>query len=61
MRRDVEFDELVSWYSLSTATPDFDPILEDEASEPEMIRAEEEEEFNTLNERPIFFLVDWAK
>ena len=49
---------LASWYSLPTPTPTPDnsdhPITEDQASEPEMIQVEEEEEESgTLEENPI--------
>ena len=55
MSRNVEFDESASWYSLPAPMSDSDPIPEDEASEPEMIRAEDEEGFGTLDESPISF------
>ena len=56
MSRDVLFDELASWYSLLSPTPeDFIPIIEDEASEAELIQ--EEEEIETLEEGPISFRV----
>ena len=55
MSRDVLFDELASWYSLLSPTPeDFIPIIEDEAIKPNMIR-EEEEGFRTLEESLISF------
>ena len=38
------FDESASWYSLLSPTPDKSiPIIEDEASEADMIKKEEEE------------------
>ena len=54
MSRDVVFDELASWYTLPTPTPDEDLISEDEASEPEEVQVEDED-FGTLEESPISF------
>ena len=55
VRRDVEFHELASWYSLLTSTSDSNPIPEDEAKEPETIRAEDEDGFGTVDECLISF------
>ena len=56
---DVKFDESASLYSLLTLTPENSnhPIFKDEASEHEMVQVEEEEEFGSLDESPISFLL----
>ena len=48
--RDVVFNETLSQYLVFPSNRDSIPINEDEASEPEMIREEEEEEYGTLEE-----------
>ena len=57
--RDVVFDESASCYALPTPSPDSIPITEDEASEPETIWEEEEEEegVGTLEESPTSFRI----
>ena len=49
------FNESASSYALPTPHNSNHPIIEAEASEPEMIREEDDDDYNTLEESPISF------